>query len=111
VEASTAVSIGPAGFTLINTFPVDATRQDAVIQALVEVTENLMAGLPGFISTTVHASKDGRHVANYVQWRSKEDFLGMFEDPQARAHMQVVQNLADNVLPIEYEVRYHRHAA
>ena len=106
-----AVSIGKAGFTLINTFTVDPARQEAVIKSLVDVTENLMVRLPGFISTTVHASKDGQHVANYVQWRSKDDFLGMFQNPEAKAHMQVVHDLAQNVLPIEYEVRYHRHTA
>ncbi len=111
MKAPTAVSIGPAGFTLINTFAVDASRQDAVIKALIDVTENLMMLLPGFISTTVHASRDGCHVANYVQWRSKDDFLGMFQIPQAKAHMKVVGDLAENILPIEYEVRYHRHAA
>lgn len=110
MEAGHDVSIGPAGFTLINTFTVEPSRQDEIVQALVDVTEHLMTRLPGFISTTVHASRDGCYVANYVQWRTKDDFLGMFQIPQAKAHMKLVQDLADSVLPVEYEVRYHRHA-
>ncbi len=93
-------------FTLINTFTVDPGMQRAVIDSLRDVTEKVMRHLPGFVAASVHASVDGTHVANYVQWRTKADFDAMFADPRAQAHMAEVGALAIAVMPIVYRVVY-----
>lgn len=41
--------------------------------------------LPGFVSATIHGSADGVRVANYAQWRRREDFEAMLNNPEATA--------------------------
>jgi len=37
----------------------------------------------GFHQRDIHRGIDGKHVANYAQWESKEAFLSMLKDPAA----------------------------
>jgi heme-degrading monooxygenase HmoA len=100
------IAAGTSVFTLINTFTVEPERQDDVVASLRDVTERVMRDVPGFVSACVHKSLDGKHVANYVQWRSLADFQAMFVDPRAKAHMEDVRSMALDVKPIIYEVAY-----
>jgi heme-degrading monooxygenase HmoA len=93
-------------FTLINTFTTEPDKQQAIVDSLTEVTEQIMQHLPGFIGSSVHRSLDGKHVANYVQWESDADFQAMFQNPEAAAHMAEVSSLATSVLPVVYTVAY-----
>jgi heme-degrading monooxygenase HmoA len=89
--------------TLINTFTVAPERQEELIQRLVEATERVMVNMPGFVSANIHRGLDGTHVANYAQWRSREDFEAMLRDPVARAHMGEAGAIA-RFEPLLYEV-------
>jgi hypothetical protein len=51
----------------------------------------------------IHVGLDGASVANYAQWRSKEDFAAMLADPVAQEHMSVAASLA-HVEPRLYSV-------
>lgn len=53
-----------------------------------------MKNLPGFVSANIHKSLDKVRVANYAQWRSKEDFEAMLKNPEAAAHMQPIMEIA-----------------
>jgi len=39
---------------------------------------------PGFVSSTFHASLDGRHALNYAQWRTEADFHAFTADPESK---------------------------
>jgi quinol monooxygenase YgiN len=73
--------------TLINTFTVDPARQEELVRVLVEATEQVIRHRPGFVSANIHRGLDGTHVANYAQWRSREDFEAMLRDPTCQEHM------------------------
>lgn len=89
--------------TLINVFTVDPERQDELVNVLITATDEVMRHLPGFVSANIHRSLDGRHVANYAQWRSQADFTAMLNNPKAQEHMAAASSLA-NAEPILYEV-------
>ena len=89
--------------TLINTFTVEAERQQELVQLLVEATDLVMRRLPGFVSANIHRGLDGTHVANYAQWRSREDFEAMLQNPEAKEHMGRAAALA-RFEPLLYEV-------
>lgn len=89
--------------TLINTFTVEPERQQELMQLLIEATEQVMRHLPGFVSANIHRGLDGRHVANYAQWRSREDFEAMLQHPGAQEHMGRAAALA-RFEPMLYEV-------
>ncbi len=101
------VTLDPkAGYVvLINTFTVDPSKAEALLNALSHATEHGMRQRPGFISANLHLSHDKRHVTNYAQWRSQADLNAMMSDPAARAHMGKAAGIADSFDPIYYELR------
>jgi heme-degrading monooxygenase HmoA len=60
--------------TLINVFTVDPSKQDALVKVLDDATNNVIKDLPGFVSANIHRGLDGRHVVNYAQWESREEW-------------------------------------
>ncbi|MEJ7729936.1 MAG: antibiotic biosynthesis monooxygenase family protein [Polyangiaceae bacterium] len=95
---------GTVPVTLINTFTVRPENADRLVELLVEATDSVMRHRPGFVSANIHVSADRRHVANYAQWRSKEDFEAMRGDRKAGEHMAEAGKLAEHFEPILYEV-------
>lgn len=90
---------------LINTFTVDPARADDLLNALSKATEHGMKQRPGFVSASLHVSRDRKHVANYAQWRSQADLDAMMSDPEAQAHMREAGGLALSFDPIYYDLR------
>ncbi len=86
--------ISPRGdvATLINVFTVAPEDQQRLLDLLVEATESVMRGLPGFVSANLHKSFDGTRVANYTQWRSQEVFEAMLENLEAAVNMEKAED-------------------
>lgn len=80
--------------TLINVFTVEPDNQQRLVEMLVEATEKTMKNMSGFVSASIHKSADGVRVANYAQWRSREDFEAMLKNPEATAHMKPIAEIA-----------------
>ena len=101
------VTLDPeAGYVvLINTFTVDPSKAETLPSALSHATEHGMRQRPGFVSASLHLSRDKRHVTNYAQWRSQADLDAMMSDPAARAHMSESAAIAVSFDPIYYELR------
>ncbi len=97
---------GQSIVTLINVFTVEPENQQAVVNSLIQVTQELTQTLPGYISANVHKSVDGKRVVNYVQWRNQADFEAMFHNSVMQAHMKEVSQLAIQVDPHFYEVAF-----
>ena len=67
------ISIRPDGdiTTLVNVFAVEPDQQERLIHVLMEGAE-LAAAHPGYVSSSIHRSHDGRHAIVYAQWRSPQ---------------------------------------
>ncbi len=92
--------------TLINVFTVAPEDQQRLLDLLVEATESVMNGLPGFVSANLHKSLDGTKVTNYAQWRSREDFEAMLQNPEAMMHIGEAARIAERFEPHLYEVSF-----
>jgi quinol monooxygenase YgiN len=79
--------------TLINVFTVDPDNQQELVAVLKEGTEALMSKRPGYISASIHVSKDGRRVINYSQWRSVKDIEAMRQHSDVGPYMKRVAGL------------------
>lgn len=90
----TKIETGQPVVTLINVFTVKPEDQLRLVGVLVEATERVMRGLPGFVSANIHRSLDGTRVTNYAQWRERADFEAMLANPAAAPHMQKCRELA-----------------
>jgi quinol monooxygenase YgiN len=91
---------------LINTFFVKPGKTDELLQVLIKATDDVMRHQPGFISANLHISLDKSRVANYAQWRSKEDFERMQENPDVKPHMKLAAELAERFDPMLYTVAH-----
>jgi hypothetical protein len=90
----TRISVDKPVVTLINVFSVEPNNQQSLVDLLVEATQQTMHNLPGFVSANIHKSLDGRHVANYAQWRREEDFRVMLANTEAQVHMRAADSIA-----------------
>lgn len=79
--------------TLINVFTVEPENQQRLVDIFVEAGL-AMSKRSGFISANIHKSLDGTRVINYVQWRSKEDFEAISNNPETTAHINEIKKLA-----------------
>ena len=69
-------------FIQVVRFVVEPAKQQAQIAAIVSEVERWVRHRPGFVSSTFHASLDGRHVLSYAQWGSEADFRAFTQDPE-----------------------------
>jgi len=83
----TTISTDQEIVTLVNVFTVEPETQQALVDLLVEATDEVMRHRPGFVSANIHASLDGGRVVNYAQWQTVQDFQAMLGDPVAGEHM------------------------
>ncbi len=102
----TTISTQQDVVTLINVFTVAPEDQRRLLDLLVEATESVMNRLPGFVSANLHTSIDGTKVTNYAQWRSREDFEAMLQNPEAMMHMREAGQIAERFEPHLYEVAF-----
>ncbi len=107
--AVTTIRVGAPLMTLINVFTVDPSKQQELVDLLVEATKARMSKLPGFVSANIHRSHDGKHVVNYAQWLAREDFEAALRNPEAKEHMRKAGALAE-FNPIICEVARVDHA-
>lgn len=88
------IAAGQDVLTIINVFTVEPERAQELVDVLIRNTEEVISRHPGHMSTSLHLGRNGTRVANYSQWRSREDFDSMLDDPAAQAGMQAVRRLA-----------------
>ncbi len=102
------VILNPDGgyLTFINTFKVNPDNAEKLLEALNSATEKIFRHMPGFISVSLHISTDRSRVVNYAQWRSKEDYRAMSENPEVQAHMKGAAALALSFDPVDYELKH-----
>jgi len=104
----TTIEKGAPVVTLINVFTVDPSKQDELVKVLDDATQNVIKDLPGFVSANIHRGLDGRHVANYAQWESRESMETMLAHPAAQQHLRDAAALA-TFEPNLYEVASVHH--
>jgi quinol monooxygenase YgiN len=107
----TTIEMDAPVVTLINVFTVDPSRQDELVNLLDEATEQVICKLPGFVSANIHRGLDGRHVANYAQWASREAMEAMLTNPEAQHHIRLAASIAQYSPSLYSVASVHRRSA
>jgi quinol monooxygenase YgiN len=94
MEVMSTIEKGRSVMTLINVFTVEPAKQQALVDLLIDATEQTMRHLPGFVSANIHRSVDGKKVVNYAQWHDAAAFEAMRNNPKAAPHMKAAAALA-----------------
>ena len=90
----TTIKVDKAIITLINVFTVDPSKQQQLVDALVETTKQVWRLQDGYISASIHKSQDRKKVVNYVQYKGKEAFDKRLDNPEAIVRMNKVLSIA-----------------
>ena len=81
--------------TLVNVFTVEPENQQKLVDMLKGGTDEFFSKAPGFISSSVLTSKDGRRVINYSQWKSAKDVAAFRQDPYFGPYIQRLKALSN----------------
>ena len=80
--------------TLINVFSVAPDDRDQLVALLKEGTAAWISKVPGFVSSSLHVSRDGQRVVIYGQWRSADGIAAMRKHPQMPAYFERIKAIA-----------------
>jgi quinol monooxygenase YgiN len=80
--------------TVINVFRVDPMSQSRLVELLTKVTDAFVRHARGFLSASLHRSRDGTKVTMYAQWRSLQDYETMRRNLGPVAYLQEALSMA-----------------
>ncbi|MEB3220205.1 MAG: antibiotic biosynthesis monooxygenase family protein [Nostocales cyanobacterium 94392] len=55
-------------------FSVEPSRQQELLDNIMNYGGSLVKHQPGFISSTLHKSTNGQRIVNYTQWKTRQDY-------------------------------------
>lgn len=84
----TTIRADRAVTTLINVFTVEPADQANVLALLEDGVGSLFSRMPGWISTNLHKSRDGRQIVSYSQWRDVKDIDAFRQDPRMKPYLE-----------------------
>src|ERR1700720_531017 len=99
----TTISAKSGVTTLINVFTVEPANQRRLVELLTEATEVSVRRERGFVSASLHRSRDGTKGTMYARWRSIDEYQAMRRDPAPLLFFQEALTIAE-FEPGMYEV-------
>jgi quinol monooxygenase YgiN len=104
----TTIRVDSAVTTLVNVFTLEPDNQSKVLAMLQDSIETIFSKRPGWISTNLHKSRDGKRVVVYSQWRDAKDIEAFRQDPTVQPYLQSFAPLAKSEA-FTCDVAYSRH--
>lgn len=89
--------------TQITTVKLPPDKQEEVLRLMTE-RARFMAKQSGFISISLHRSRDGSHVVNYIQWTNAEKLRSAHHAPEFREKWPEFGVIANEIEPYLYDV-------
>ena len=80
--------------TVVNVFSVQPQNQQKFIEIQKAFAGEIAQKQAGFISANLHKSFDKTRVANYAQWRRKEDVEAMLKVPDAKDYFDQMSEVS-----------------
>ncbi len=92
--------------TVITTFEMTPGTCQDLMDALNDAYENFISHQPGFIGAGLHVNDAQTRIANYSQWRRREDFLAMLRSDEMRERNRKLNSLCRSFEPVMYDVAH-----
>lgn len=92
--------------TVITTFETTPGTCQDLLDALQSAYAAFISKQPGFIAAGLHVNDAQTRVANYSQWRRREDFQAMLRSDEMRARNREINDLCRSFEPVMYEVAH-----
>lgn len=90
--------------TVITTFEMTPGTCQDLLDALADAYEAFISKQPGFLAAALHVNDAQTRIANYSQWRQREDFLAMLRSDEMRRRNREISALCKNFEPVMYDV-------
>lgn len=90
--------------TVITTFECSPGTCDDLLDELRAAYAEFISNQPGFIGAGLHVNDARTRVANYSQWRRREDFLAMLRSGEMRKRNRKISELCRSFEPVLYDV-------
>ena len=90
--------------TVITTFEMTPGTCQDLLDMLTDAYEAFISKQPGFIAAGLHVNDAQTRIANYSQWKRREDFQAMLRSDEMRARNRKINELCKSFEPVMYEV-------
>ncbi|NCQ24835.1 MAG: antibiotic biosynthesis monooxygenase [Rhodobacteraceae bacterium CG17_big_fil_post_rev_8_21_14_2_50_63_15] len=90
--------------TVITTFEVTPGTCQDLLDLLTDAYETFISCQSGFVAAGLHVNDAQTRIANYSQWRAREDFQAMLRSDEMRARNRKINELCKNFEPVMYDV-------
>ena len=90
--------------TVITTFETTPGTCQDLMDELTEAYREFISRQPGFIAAGLHVNDAQTRIANYSQWRRREDFLAMLRSDEMRARNRRINEMCKSFEPVMYDV-------
>ncbi|PQO22021.1 antibiotic biosynthesis monooxygenase [Rhodobacteraceae bacterium WD3A24] len=98
------ISDSQACQTVITTFDVTPGTCADLLDELRSAFDEFIRHQPGFIAAALHVNDAQTRIANYSQWRRREDFQAMLRTEEMRGRNRRINDLSKSFEPVMYEV-------
>jgi len=98
------ISAGTDCQTVITTFEMTPGTCLDLLEELKDAYEGFIRHQPGFIGAGLHVNDAQTRIANYSQWKRREDFLAMLRSPEMRERNRRISALCKSFEPVMYDV-------
>jgi len=92
--------------TVITTFEMTPGTCQDLLDALNDAYEAFISKQPGFVAAGLHVNDAQTRIANYSQWRRREDFQAMLRSAEMRERNRKINELCRSFEPVMYEVAH-----
>jgi len=90
--------------TVITTFEMTPGTAQDVMDALSSAFAEFISKQPGFIGAGLHINDAQTRIANYSQWKRREDFQAMLRTDEMRERNRKIHEMCKSFEPVMYDV-------
>lgn len=90
--------------TVITTFEMTPGTCQDLLDALTNAYTEFISKQEGFIAAGLHVNDAQTRIANYSQWRRREDFQAMLRSEEMRRRNREINELCRSFEPVMYDV-------
>lgn len=90
--------------TVITTFETTPGTCHDLLDLLRAAYADFISRQPGFIGAALHVNDAQTRIANYSQWRQREDFLAMLRSDEMRRRNREIGTHCKSFEPVMYDV-------
>ncbi len=90
--------------TVLTTFEMTPGTAQDLLEALTDAYDKFISQQPGFIAAGLHINDAQTRIANYSQWKRREDFQAMLRSDEMRRRNREIHSLCRSFEPVMYDV-------